>query len=62
MVLLAPPVPKTPEEVVGEEAVNGISDDVDVDRLLYPEPGRNKDSYLKKGKKVLLIKLIIKCI
>lgn len=40
MVLLPPPVPEAPEEVVGEEAADGVADDVDVDRLLYPEPAR----------------------
>lgn len=39
MVLLAPPVTEATEEVVGEEPVDGIPDYVDIDRLLYPEPG-----------------------
>lgn len=38
MVLLAPPVTKAAEEVVGEEPVDGVPDYVDVDGLLYPEP------------------------
>lgn len=37
MVLLAPPVTKATEEVVGEEPVDWVPDYVDVDRLLYPE-------------------------
>lgn len=38
MVLLPPPVPEAAEEVVGEEAADGVPDDVDVDGLLDPEP------------------------
>ena len=40
VVLLAPPVPEAAEEVVGEEAVDGVSDDVDVHGLLHPKPDR----------------------
>lgn len=40
MVLLPPPVPETAEEVVGEEAADGVPDYVDVDGLLDPEPFR----------------------
>lgn len=39
VVLLAPPVPEAAEEVVGEESIDGVPDDVDVNRLFYPEPG-----------------------
>lgn len=42
MVLLAPPVTKSTEEVVGEEPVDGVPDYVDIDRLLYPEPCKDK--------------------
>lgn len=38
MVLFSSPVTKTTEEVVGQKPVDGIPDDVNVDRLLYPEP------------------------
>lgn len=38
VVLLPPPVPEAAEEVVGEEAADGVPDYVDVDGLLYPEP------------------------
>lgn len=41
VVLLPPPVPEAPEEVVGEEAADGVPDDVDVDGLLYPEPAES---------------------
>lgn len=41
VVLLAPPVPEAAEEVVGEESIDGVPNDVDVHRLLYPEPGRD---------------------
>lgn len=43
VVLLPPPVPEAAEEVVGEEAADGVPDDVDVDGLLDPEPFRAKD-------------------
>lgn len=42
MVLLTPPVTKATEEVVGKEPVNGVPDYVDIDRLLYPEPDKDK--------------------
>lgn len=45
MILLPPPVPETSEEVVGEETVNGVPYDVDVDGLLYPEPDRQRDRW-----------------
>lgn len=37
--MLSSPVPETTEKVIGEETVNGIPDDVYVDRLFYPKPG-----------------------
>lgn len=40
VVLLTPPVTKPTKEVVREEAIDWISDDVDVHRLLYPKPVR----------------------
>lgn len=43
MVLLPPPVTEATEEEVGEEPVDGVADDVDVDGLLYPESDRDKD-------------------
>lgn len=42
MVLLAPPVTKATEEIVGEEAIDGIPDYVDIHRLLYLEPDTDK--------------------
>ena len=39
VVLLPPPVPEPPEEVVGQEAVDRVPDYVDVDGLLHPKPG-----------------------
>lgn len=38
MVLLAPPVTKATEEIVGEEAIDGVPDYIDIHRLIYPEP------------------------
>lgn len=38
VILLSSPVPETTEKVIGEETVNGIPDDVYVDRLFYPKP------------------------
>lgn len=43
MVLLTSPVPKATEEVVGKESVDGVPDYVDIDRLLYPKPGKVKE-------------------
>lgn len=45
VILLAPPVSKPAEKVVGEEAVNGVSDDVNVHRLLHPEPEEHSRVY-----------------
>lgn len=42
VVLLSPPVTEPPEEVVGEEPVDGVPDYVDIDGLLYPEPGKEE--------------------
>lgn len=47
MILLSPPVPKTSEKVIGKETVNGIPDDVDIYRLIYPEP--EKKTRKKEG-------------
>lgn len=41
VVLLAPPVAEAAEEVVWEESVDGVSNDVDVHRLFYPEPDKD---------------------
>jgi len=38
VILLSSPVPKTTKKVIGEETVNGIPDDVYIDRLFYPKP------------------------
>ena len=48
VVLFPSPVPEAPEEVVWQEAVDGVPDDVDVDRLLYPEPEWRQ--YIKQKK------------
>lgn len=45
VILLSPPVSKPAEKVVGEEAVNGVPDDVNVDRLLHPEPEEHSRVY-----------------
>ena len=42
VVLLTPPVTKATEEVVWEEPVDRVPDYVDIDRLLYPEPYKDK--------------------
>jgi len=42
VVLLTPPVTKATKEIVGQEPVDGVPDYVDIDRLLYPEPDKNK--------------------
>ena len=39
VVLLAPPVTKASEEIIGEEAVDWVSDDVDVHWLFYSKSG-----------------------
>lgn len=46
MILLTPPVTKATEKVVGEEPVDGVPDYIDIDRLLYPEPSKDKKSLL----------------
>lgn len=43
VILLSSPVPKTTKKVIGEETVNGIPDDVYVDRLFYPKPEKERD-------------------
>lgn len=42
VVLLSPPVSEAAEEVVGEEAADGVPDYVDVDGLLDTEPSRRR--------------------
>lgn len=51
MALLPPPVPEAAEEVVGEEAADGVSDDVDVDGLLDPEPFQSRQKKQKQKQK-----------
>lgn len=53
MVLLAPPVTKATEEIIGEEAIDRVPDYVDIHRLVYPEPDRQKA--LGKTKKAMYI-------
>lgn len=48
--LLPPPVPEAAEEVVGEEAADGVPDDVDVDGLLDPEPFESRQKKQKPKK------------
>lgn len=43
VILLSSPVPKATKKVIGEETVNGIPDDVYVDRLFYPKPEKEID-------------------
>lgn len=38
VVLFPTPVPETAEEVIGQEAVDGVSDDVNVHRVIYLKP------------------------
>lgn len=42
MVLLPPPVAKATKEIVGEEPVYGITDNVDINRLVYSEPDKKR--------------------
>lgn len=42
VVLFPPPVTKSPEEVVGEEPIDGVPDYVNVNRLFYPEPNKDR--------------------
>lgn len=42
VVLLAPPVAEATEEVVGQEAVDGVADDVDVDGFLDLKPDKGE--------------------
>ncbi len=38
VILFPPPVAEAPEEIIGQESVDGISDDVDVHGLIRSEP------------------------
>lgn len=38
MILFPPPVAEAPEEIIGQESIDGISDDVDVHGLIRSEP------------------------
>lgn len=46
VVLLPPPVPEATEEIIGQKAVDGVSDYIDVDGLFYPEPETKRNTIL----------------